>query len=104
VAVPRAFLLSIPLLALTAGCVIGRPARPSQSESAQGPSSPPVTGSPIVPQNGASPEDEDAPPAKAKPDAIWVHGYWHWDGVRYVWTRGRWEDASFGAPSSESAK
>jgi hypothetical protein len=78
-------------LALLQACVIGRTARPSQAESAQGPSANPVTGSPVVPQT--VPEDEDAPATTEKPGFVWVRGYWHWDGVRYVWQRGRWQKA-----------
>ena len=71
--------------------MIGRPARPSQNESAQGPSAAPVTGSPVIPQNG--PDTNEAPPgAPPKPGRIWVRGYWHWDGVSYVWQRGHWQD------------
>ena len=77
-------------LAALSGCVIGRATRPSLNESAQGPLAAPVSGSPVVPQT--SPEDGDAPPDKGKPGATWVRGYWHWDGVRYVWQRGRYQD------------
>jgi len=80
------------LLTTLSGCVIGRSARPSLTESAQGPLAEPVTGSPVVPQT--SPEEGEAPPNKPKPGATWVHGYWHWDGVRYVWQRGRWQEAA----------
>jgi hypothetical protein len=87
-------LAKIVLLAVcSASCVIGRPARQSQLEAAQGPTAPPVTGSPVVPETSA-PDGDDAPPAKKKPGAIWVRGYWHWDGVRYVWERGRWESSA----------
>lgn len=80
--------LLLPLsLAILPACVIGRTARPSQAESAHGPSANPVTGSPVVPQS--VPEDDEAPPTTEKPGFVWVRGYWHWDGVRYVWQRGR---------------
>jgi hypothetical protein len=39
------------------------------------------------------PSDE-ACEAKGKPSvagAHWACGYWHWDGVRYVWVDGRWQ-------------
>lgn len=72
------------------GCIIGRATRPSVTESAQGPLAPPVSGSPVVPQTEA--EDAEAAPENGKPGATWVRGYWHWDGVRYVWQRGRWQD------------
>ena len=77
------------LLTVLSGCVIGRPARPSLTEAAQGPLAAPVTGSPVVPQT--STEGDEGPPPKPKPGATWVRGYWHWDGVRYVWQRGRWQ-------------
>ncbi|MEI9951933.1 MAG: YXWGXW repeat-containing protein [Pseudomonadota bacterium] len=85
-------------LTAVAGCVIGRSTRPTLNESAQGPSAAPVTGSPIVPQT--TPEDGEAPPEKPKPGATWVRGYWHWDGVRYVWQRGRWQDDAPAAPAA----
>jgi hypothetical protein len=88
-------LLAFIALASASGCVIGRPVRPAQNESAQGPSAAPVTGSPVVPQNG--PDTNEAPPgAPPKPGRIWVRGYWHWDGVSYVWQRGHWEQALAG--------
>lgn len=77
-------------LATISGCVIGRSSRPSLTESAQGPLAAPVTGGPLVPQ--IAPADGDAPPDKDKPGATWVRGYWHWDGVRYVWQRGRFQN------------
>jgi hypothetical protein len=91
--VPRAA-LNLLLIALFAGlipgCVIGRTSRLTAVESAQGPLAPPVTGAPVVPTTLA--ENSDAPPDKAKAGAVWVQGYWHWDGVRYTWQRGRWHD------------
>jgi hypothetical protein len=91
--VPRWLPKIVLLAAGSAGCVIGRPARQSQFEAAQGPSAPPVTGSPVVPQISA-PDGDDPPPANGKPGAVWVRGYWHWDGVRYGWERGRWQSAA----------
>lgn len=87
------FLLAI--AELLPACVIGRSARPTATESAQGPLAPPVTGSPVVPATLA--ENSDAPPngaSNAKPGALWIQGYWHWDGVKYVWQRGRWQSGS----------
>ncbi len=89
VVVSRIALYAVWLTAIS-GCVIGRSTRSTLNESAQGPLAPPVSGSPIVPQS--APEDGDTPPDKGKPGAIWLRGYWHWDGVRYVWQRGRWQD------------
>ncbi|MET0795532.1 MAG: hypothetical protein ABW061_28695 [Polyangiaceae bacterium] len=45
----------------------------------------------------SAPEDGDAAPDKPRPGAIWVRGYWHWDGVRHVWQRGRWQDDAWAA-------
>jgi hypothetical protein len=83
-------LLAVAALSSASGCVLGRPARPSQSESAQGPSAVAVTGSPVVPQSGPD-TNEAAHGAAPKPGSLWVRGYWHWDGVSYVWQRGHWE-------------
>ncbi|HYQ00890.1 MAG TPA: YXWGXW repeat-containing protein [Polyangiaceae bacterium] len=77
-------------MTLLSGCVIGRATRPTGSESARGPLAVPVTGGPIAPQT--APANDEAPAEKGKPGATWVPGYWHWDGVRYVWQRGRFED------------
>jgi hypothetical protein len=44
----------------------------------------------VVPQ--AAPENGDTPPVKGKPGSTWLPGYWHWDGVRYVWQRGHFQD------------
>lgn len=91
----RRHLSALALAALTSGCVIGRAARPSQTESAQGPSAVPVTGSPVTPQIG--PDTNEGPHGPApKPGTVWVRGYWHWDGVSYVWQRGHWEQANLG--------
>ncbi|MEO8901793.1 MAG: YXWGXW repeat-containing protein [Polyangiaceae bacterium] len=85
--------LLVALIALSPACVIGRQTRPSRNESAQGPSGAPVSGSPVVAQ--VSPDNSEAPsPAKPpKPGSEWHKGYWHWDGVRYVWERGHWQDS-----------
>jgi hypothetical protein len=42
-----------------------------------------------VPQ--ATPSDPEQAPKEGKPGFTWARGYWHWDGVRQVWQRGRWE-------------
>lgn len=42
----------------------------------------------------AAPPPEPLPEAKSgptSPEMIWVAGYWHWNGVRYVWIPGHWE-------------
>jgi len=76
----------------TASCVIGRGTRQSQVETAQGPSGAAVSGAPVQP--ATTPSNDEPAPGTAKPGAVWVHGYWHWDGTRYVWERGRWQSRS----------
>ncbi|HYP78333.1 MAG TPA: YXWGXW repeat-containing protein [Polyangiaceae bacterium] len=85
--------LWLPLLTslVSSACVIGRSSRPTLSESAQGPTAPTVNGGPVVPHTAPEPQSET--PAQAKPGSLWVQGYWHWDGVHYVWQRGHWERA-----------
>jgi hypothetical protein len=39
----------------------------------------------------ALPSAEPAATIDARGTRVWVRGYWHWDGVRYVWESGRWE-------------
>ena len=86
------FALCICLALSASACVIGRSARPSLNEAAQGPLAAPVTGSPVMPQS--APENGDAPPGQGRPGATWISGYWHWDGIRYVWQRGHWQSDS----------
>lgn len=31
------------------------------------------------------------PPPRPHPQAVWIDGYWRWDGARYQWNDGRWE-------------
>ena len=33
----------------------------------------------------------DVRPGPATPGAAWIDGYWHWNGVHYVWIPGHWE-------------
>ncbi|HEX3777731.1 MAG TPA: YXWGXW repeat-containing protein [Polyangiaceae bacterium] len=87
----RLSLAAIATLLLSSSCVINRGSRASLTESAAGPSNAAVSGSPVVEQS--SPPDGDSAPQAGRPGQVWVRGYWHWDGVRYVWERGRWEAA-----------
>lgn len=58
---------------------------------------------PFDPTRAYEPPSEAPPPAPAPPlpeeqhaengplpNAIWIAGYWHWDGVGFVWVAGRW--------------
>ena len=79
-------------------CVLGTAARPSQGEARNGPPPPPDRPATAASAVARSP----AALASAEPEAaidptgkrVWVRGYWHWDGVRYVWEPGRWEARS----------
>ena len=33
----------------------------------------------------------EAPPARPAATHVWVEGYWHWNGVQYLWIPGHWE-------------
>jgi hypothetical protein len=33
----------------------------------------------------------EAPPPAPGPEFVWIGGYHHWNGYRYVWVRGRYE-------------
>jgi len=69
-----AFVLTV-FLAGLAGCATQREQRLSSAEARERPT-------------------DDRCVARGKPpapDAEWACGYWHWDGVRYVWVDGRWQ-------------
>jgi hypothetical protein len=75
------------LFALTA-CVVNRSARPTQADSAHGVEASSLAAPPQVVASAGAPVELIPPERK---DAEWVAGYWHWDGVRYVWQGGRYE-------------
>lgn len=62
------------------GCVVGVQPPPTQAEASEGPP-PPRREAPLA-------------SAPAEPARVWVDGYWHYDGIRHVWTAGRWQDAA----------
>lgn len=72
------FLGSLFVLAVVSGCAARSASEPARIVYV---ASPPPR--PLV-------EDPSAP---SDPEAIWVAGYWHWNGVRYVWVPGHWEKA-----------
>lgn len=92
----RAF-LPVALLCL-AGCVTGVERRAGNAEAARETPPPPAD------EPHAGQIASDAPRARPDPTPdrslgpgwVWVRGYWHWDGVRHVWMRGRWERAQPG--------
>ncbi len=59
------------------GCATQREQRISSAEARERPTDEPCE----------RPAGKRAPPT---PKAVWSCGYWHWDGVRYVWVDGSW--------------
>ncbi|HJZ87397.1 MAG TPA: hypothetical protein VKN99_19620 [Polyangia bacterium] len=37
------------------------------------------------------PQQVEAVPAPPYGGAVWIEGYWHWSGVRYIWIGGHYE-------------
>ena len=71
---PAILLLSTVALLLSA-CATQREQRISSAEARSRPSD-------------VACEPHGHPP---KADAVWACGYWHWEGVRYVWIEGSWQ-------------
>ncbi|MEO7065686.1 MAG: hypothetical protein ABI114_02145 [Rhodanobacter sp.] len=76
--------------ALTSGCVVAPPRhrhvvveRPVYREQVEV----------IAPQ---APPEWVVQNTERRPGFIWAHGYWHWDGRRYVAARGHWEPVRAG--------
>ncbi len=85
-------LAALLVFALLPSCVVGTEQRPSRVE-AQTPPPPPAEQRSAGELVADVPPTPNEPPRGAAPsaDAAWVPGYWHWDGVRYVWIAGHWE-------------
>ncbi|MEI7892119.1 MAG: hypothetical protein WCI05_03460 [Myxococcales bacterium] len=62
--------------ALFAGCIVYPTAPPPRGVAVSGPPPAPV---------------EEPQPPRPSPSALWVSGYWHWNGFQYVWVPGHWE-------------
>jgi hypothetical protein len=83
-------------------CVVGAPVRPRAAEIAAGP--PPPREAPsaarIVYEEtaglGADPDSSAEERPRPRPEAIWVDGYYHFNGVEYEWQKGRWEQRAPG--------
>ena len=62
-----------------------------------GPPLPPgsVSGEVVVETGPPAPQQEVIGVAPY-PGAVWIEGYWGWNGVRYVWVRGHWDRARVG--------
>jgi len=51
---------------------------------------PPPPGQPEIVENGPPPPIEEVRPPIPFPDALWIPGFWEWNGARHVWVAGRW--------------
>jgi hypothetical protein len=78
----RTCLAFIATLAWVGGCVATVEERPARVVYVSGPPPAPLA---------------ETPPPPGEPSMIWVEGYWHWNGVQYVWIPGHWEPARPGA-------
>jgi hypothetical protein len=67
-------------VALALGCVATAPDRPARIY---------VSGPPPAPL-------AEVPSGAGGAEAVWVEGYWHWNGVQYVWIPGHWESPAPG--------
>lgn len=61
------------------GTIYGQENRPRYRTMPQPPAEPPP------------PPTRDLVTAPPTPNAVWVHGYWSWDGRGYTWVAGHWE-------------
>jgi hypothetical protein len=81
------------MLWLPLSCVGSAPRRPSQAEAARGlppaPSDHESAARLLIPSGRGGADDRSG----QAPGSVWVAGYWHWNGVKYVWVRGHWERA-----------
>jgi hypothetical protein len=85
----RSSKLAIPLLMMSlliasanVACVATATSAPARGVVVNGPPPAPIA------------EQRSAPPSA---NSAWVNGYWHWEGARYVWIPGHWENAPPGA-------
>jgi len=85
----------LPLLGLT-GCVLGAETRPTRSQAMNGPPPRPDetanAAGYIARSPGAQATAEPPRPPRPSRDYVWLEGYWHWNGVRYGWVPGSWEN------------
>ena len=54
------------------------------------PVGPSVQGEVII-EAAPPPTQVEAIPVAPYPGGVWIEGYWHWNGVRYVWYGGHYE-------------
>ena len=63
-------------VAVTQGCVVAVRERPARAVYVPGPPPKPLG---------------DVPSGPPSQGLVWIAGYWHWNGVHYVWIPGHWE-------------
>jgi hypothetical protein len=44
----------------------------------------------VVAEDGPPPPPEEVRPQMPFDGAVWIPGFWHWQGGRHVWVVGRW--------------
>ncbi len=82
------------LAVVATACVVGAERRPSRLDVARAPDeSAEQPGSVSGAEPCAPPPQKRRPPAKAA-GAVWIDGYCHWNGARYVWVDGYWDVGS----------
>jgi len=52
----------------------------------------PQPGPEVVVQQAPPPEIVEVQPARPSPGHVWINGHWYWNGVRYQWAGGHWEN------------
>jgi hypothetical protein len=84
--------------AVGCGCVAGAELRPSQAQAKSGPPAR-AAGASAGALLLAAPAAPDAGSPVTESGRRWVRGYWHWNGVRYVYVPARLEPARTVSPA-----
>jgi hypothetical protein len=72
-------------------CVVGTDRPPTRAELASAPAEPVSTPGAASGNRVGCTEGNDDPTPRPRPDALWIDGYCHYDGIRYRWEPGHWE-------------
>jgi hypothetical protein len=68
--------------------------QPTQPEYVYDP--PPAPAQEVVVQQAPPPEIVEVRPAAPWGNAVWIPGYWYWNGYRHVWVGGHWSHGRAG--------
>lgn len=79
-----------PVALVATACVVGTDRPASRVDVARGPEGDGTTPATAGSSARCKPDSKSRPPPP-NPDAVWVDGFCHFDGVRYVSVKGRWE-------------